>query len=764
LRNSPPAAFTACVIGKVGPDGCVARPGEPHHRIRTEWQLPTIGDVRVYTVYRQRVGSAERLAVGTNDGSAFTIGADGIKRFFFVDTEELPHNLQFTYWVAATFDDDTVSDDSNRVTITAVNDAPVAVAQSFTVNEDGSHTGVLVALVATDSDSPNVPRTIVVNPVRGVAQLTNPATGAFIYTPNPDVYGTDSFAFKVFVSRWPRDSSVPLSVDSNTALVSITINPVNDAPSFTSGANDTVAEDSGPRAVPNWATNISAGPANETNGSCVPLVASVCSQTLTFNAANNNTALFSQQPAISADGTLTYTPAPDANGVATVTLSLSDSGGTDFGGDDTSGAQAFIITVTPVNDPPVAADDQRQTGRNSPLSIPVSSLIANDSAGPANESEQALTLTTVGSPVNGTVSLSEGTVTFTPTADFTGTASFTYTVCDSGEPSACDSATVTITVAASSAGRFAIVTNLTGASASIIDLQTNSVTTTVPGAGGYGASITPDGGVGLIGSFNGQGHVRVIDLTVNPAVSAGNISVPAIPFPESTAITPNGRYAVVSNGGGETDVSSIDLQTRTVVNTITVPSNEAAAITPDGTQVLVLSFGQSLVSVLTMSGTGVLQDTGQRIPLGSGGTSIAISPNGTLAFVPGLNQQLHVLQSTGGTWSLATTINGLVAFASGIAIAPDGSRAYVTGSTQIAVLNIVNNVVSDTGVRITPPAGTQQNALFGVPGLAVTPDGTRLFVVGTANDVVSVIDTSTNTVILTIPVGDGPTGIGMPPP
>ena len=98
-----------------------------------------------------------------------------------------------------------------------------------------------------------------------------------------------------------------------------------------------------------------------------------------------------------------------------------------------------------------------------------------------------------------------------------------------------------------------------------------------------------------------------------------------------------------------------------------------------------------------------------------------------------------------------------------MAIAPNGSKAYITGSTQISVISIVNNVVSDTGIRITPPAGTQQNIFFGVPGLAVTPDGTRLFVVSHANDVVTVIDTATNTVILTIPVADAPVAIGMPP-
>ena len=239
--------------------------------------------------------------------------------------------------------------------------------------------------------------------------------------------------------------------------------------------------------------------------------------------------------------------------------------------------------------------------------------------------------------------------------------------------------------------------------------------------------------------------------------------MPGIPSPESTAITPDGRYAVVSNGGGETDAVSVDLQTGTVVNTVAgLPSNEAVAVTPDGTQALVLSNGLGEVAVLSISSSGVLADTGQRVSIAPGGLTIAITPDGQFALVP-VGQNLYVLQSNSGTWSLLTTLTGLGTVSFGVAISPDGSKAYLGGSSQIVVINIAGSVVSDSGIRITPPAGTQGTALFGIPGLAVTPDGTRLFVLSHANDVLSVIDTTTNAVILTIPVADAPIGIGMPP-
>ena len=120
----------------------------------------------------------------------------------------------------------------------------------------------------------------------------------------------------------------------------ITVTAVNDVPSFTKGANQTVNEDSGPHSVTPWATSISKGPANESG------------QSVDFIVGNDNNALFTTQPAVSPSGTLTYTSAPDANGSATVTVRIHDDGGTANGGVDTSADQTFTITITAVNDAP----------------------------------------------------------------------------------------------------------------------------------------------------------------------------------------------------------------------------------------------------------------------------------------------------------------------------------------------------------------------------------------------------------------------------
>ena len=79
-------------------------------------------------------------------------------------------------------------------------------------------------------------------------------------------------------------------------------------------------------------------------------------QILTFNVSNDNNPLFSVQPAVAANGTLTYTPAADTIGTATVTVELQDNGGTANGGVDTSAQQTFTITVNPPGNVDPVAD------------------------------------------------------------------------------------------------------------------------------------------------------------------------------------------------------------------------------------------------------------------------------------------------------------------------------------------------------------------------------------------------------------------------
>jgi hypothetical protein len=233
--------------------------------------------------------------------------------------------------------------------------------------------------------------------------------------------------------------TTPTANQFGTANISVTVNytngvtvndsfqlivrSVNDAPTFTKGADHTVAEDSGPQTVNGWATGIGFGPPDES------------AQAVSFQVTGNtNAALFSTPPAVSPSGTLTFTTAPNANGSATITLVAKDDGGTANGGQDTSAAQTFKITVTPVNDPPVAQDQSVTTAEDtSRLIFPGATDVDND----------PLTLTIVSGPSHGTLSGTGAGRTYTPAANYNGPDSFTFKFTD---PSGADSQTATVSI------------------------------------------------------------------------------------------------------------------------------------------------------------------------------------------------------------------------------------------------------------------------------------------------------------------------------
>ena len=229
--------------------------------------------------------------------------------------------------------------DTFDLTVNAVNDAPVANNDSYATDEDtplvvNAANGVLFN--DTDVDTPHASLTaiLVSGPANASSFTLNP-DGSFNYTPNANFFGSDSFTYKA------NDGFL----DSNVATVSITINPINDPPSFTIAANPpTIAQDAGPQTVLNFATSISQGP-NETG------------QTLTFNITpgpTTGTLTFSAQPVINATtGTLTYTANNGTNGTAQFSVTLSDNGSNTPPNSNTSAPQTFTITVAPPNASPV---------------------------------------------------------------------------------------------------------------------------------------------------------------------------------------------------------------------------------------------------------------------------------------------------------------------------------------------------------------------------------------------------------------------------
>ncbi len=288
----------------------------------------------------------------------------------------------------------------------------MATKDVASTNED---TPVVIPVLTNDSDTDGalVPGTVasVTPPANGTINI-NALTGEITYTPNPNFTGTDTFIYQVC------DNGTPLPSLCDTAEVTVTVNPVNDAPVAVDDVNSTTEE-------------------TPVNGNVSPNDSDVDGPGATFTTVTtppNGTIV------LNPDGTYTYTPNPNFTGTDVFTYQICDGGTPNLC--DTA---TVTLTVTPVNDGPIANPDNSTTNEDTPVTITV---LSNDS-----DVDGALVpgSVTVGvQPANGTVNINTitGEITYTPNPNFTGTDTFIYQVCDNGTPlpALCDTALVTVTV------------------------------------------------------------------------------------------------------------------------------------------------------------------------------------------------------------------------------------------------------------------------------------------------------------------------------
>ncbi len=235
----------------------------------------------------------------------------------------------------------------------------------------------------TDPDGDGLVASIVSGPSDGT--LLPAANGSFTYVPNLLFVGTDSFTYTA-------------SDGVDAAQATVFINVANAAP---------VAAADGPYSVAEDTTLTVPAPgvlANDTDGDGDPLTA-----VLVADAANGAVTL-------QADGSFDYVPDPDFAGSDSFTYRASD-------GLDTSAVVSVSITVTAVNDPPVAAPDTFATAEDTTLVVPAPGVLGND----GDVDGDPLTAVILTPASNGELTLDpSGSLTYVPDADFHGTDSFTY--------------------------------------------------------------------------------------------------------------------------------------------------------------------------------------------------------------------------------------------------------------------------------------------------------------------------------------------------
>ena len=239
------------------------------------------------------------------------------------------------------------------------------------------------------------------------------------FTPALNFFGNGSF--DVTASTSASDAGL----GGAPATATIVVTPVNDAPTLNDPADMNINEDAGLQTVN--LLGITSGVINEAG------------QTLAVTATSDTPGLIPNPTVVytspNASATLTFTPVANVSGVAIVTVTVTDNGGTANGGVNTF-SQTFTVTVAAVNDAPTLNDPSDMTILEDAALQTVN--LSGITAGP-NET-QVLTVTatsdTPGLIPNPTVTYTSanttGSLTFTPVANQSGSAIVTVTVTDNG--------------------------------------------------------------------------------------------------------------------------------------------------------------------------------------------------------------------------------------------------------------------------------------------------------------------------------------------
>ena len=329
---------------------------------------------------------------------------------------EIVYTPSLNYYGSDTFeynayDGQTMSSATVTVTVTPVNDAPTASNASRTINEDTSAT-IAWAGITNDVDGDSL--TVTIEAGDNASNGTASVVGAnIVYTPNTNWYGIDSFVYTVSDAEY-----------SDTATITITVNSVNDPPEFV--------------VLPST-MSLTEDDVNGTGGLTVTDIE-------TPDADLAVTVISSSNPALVGTGDVTLTsnedgtwgvevnPKDNKNGSATITLRVTDGGGKTASG-------TFVVNVTAVNDGPANGDDSITTNEDTAKTF---NAVANDDVDLNNEGD-TLTILSVGSPSHGTaISNADGTITYSPDANYYGSDSFTYTVQDAAEMQATFTVSVTV--------------------------------------------------------------------------------------------------------------------------------------------------------------------------------------------------------------------------------------------------------------------------------------------------------------------------------
>lgn len=473
-----------------------------------------LGDGGIVVLLDSLPANGVALVLGDNS-ILYTPDAD----FFGVES--------FSYEVSDIDGDTAVADIT--VTVDNVDSTPVALDDSATVAEDGT---TETAVLANDQEllDGNMIVTLLQPPLSGVAVIN--ANNTISYTPDADFFGDDSYTYQV------RDADG----DTDTALVSVTINAVNDQP-IAVGDGASLNEDSGPIGVDVLVNDVLGNN---------PLVGDQpVSISIQSGPSNGNAAVVGEQ--------IRYTPNPNFSGLDTIVYQLSDV-------DNDQDTATVTITVIALEDAPTANDDTASTNEDTATDI---NVLLNDVDPDGN---QTLEIISLDNAFNGSAQTIGNLVRFTPDPNVNGPGGFSYTITDGTSFS---TANVTVNIGpvndAPSAADDTAGTNedtlieiavLTGDTD--IDGGALSVTATSNVLNGTTAIVgnlvrfTPTTNLSGIGSFdytisdgNGGTDTGSVTVNINAIADQPNLSANNVSGPSGTIIPLEVNASLVDTDGSE---------------------------------------------------------------------------------------------------------------------------------------------------------------------------------------------------------------------
>jgi large repetitive protein len=534
------------------------------------------------------------LVSGPTNASSFVLNADGT--FTYV------HNGGETTSDSFTYKANDGSLDSNvatvTISITAVNDAPVANDDDGgTVAEGGTLNGASVLANDTDAENDSLTAVLVSGPANASSFVLN-ADGTFTYVHDGSETTSDSFTYKA------NDGSL----DSNVATVTITITAVNDAPVAVDDNGGTVAE--------GGTLNGTSVLTNDTDAENDSLTA-----VLVSGPANASSFV------LNADGTFTYVHDGSETTSDSFTYKAND-------GSLDSNVATVTITITAVNDAPVANDDNDSVAEGGTLNG--ASVLANDT----DAENDSLTAVLVSGPANASsfVLNADGTFTYVHDGSETTSDSFTYKANDGSLDS--NVATVTITITAVNDAPVAVADN--------------------------------GGTVAEGGTLNGSSVLANDTDAENDALTAVLVSGPS--NAASFVLNADGTFTYVHNGSETTSDSFTykandgSADSNTVIVTITItPVNDAPVAVADGPYTV--TAGQTL----NVPAPGVL-----------GNDTDVDSPSITAVLVTGPADATSFTLNADGSFSYSSNTIG-----------SDWFTYYATdGTAQSNIVTVTINVIS----------------------------------------------------------------------